>query len=397
MRRNGGTEAFGPDAVKAQMSKLRRLSLHTSHRKLLSAAAFQAMREVLGELVGADSIDSRIVPLIAVRSGGYSRIVRTSSPTARPIGIASVNLPEVFGSHDDRQWVEAVDGDLVRPQVDGFCVMAATATHERSFRDESWLTEQYFGPSIDVDSPSLFEHVQHFPKLILTDRIELRYQTPSSGAVAHPEPIMAGSIDMNELMMCPIVAAKLGWRPDPNHALTFGNGNGEPVAYTSYWRDGGIASRESNTSIRRYGCAVLVRADHFLQLGPYLAKDYEVRAWRQFQKSVNDNCIIRTARRVEPPPFVLSRRKQLIACGFTAERSAIMNWNRHWNLSIGGRAGSQTRICSFGRCRVVRYTTHPSGTRAGNPTRISSLGPKRHHALDHASLLNVEGMQRIEL
>src|ERR1700741_3572925 len=29
---------------------------------------------------------------------------------------------------------------------------------------------------------------------------------------------------------------------------------------------------------------------------------------------------------------------------------------------------------------------HPStGTRAGNPTRISSLGPKRHHALDHAS------------
>src|SRR5713226_3634002 len=43
------------------------------------------------------------------------------------------------------------------------------------------------------------------------------------------------------------------------------------------------------------------------------------------------------------------------------------------------------------------YTTHPFGTRAGNPTRISSLGPKRHRALDHASLTNVEGMQRIEL
>src|SRR5437879_4393701 len=60
----------------------------------------------------------------------------------------------------------------------------------------------------------------------------------------------------------------------------------------------------------------------------------------------------------------------------------------------GGRAGSQTRICSFGRYRVVPYTTRPSGTRAGTPTRISSLGPKRHHALDHASLTNVEGMQR---
>src|SRR5215471_1495784 len=27
-----------------------------------------------------------------------------------------------------------------------------------------------------------------------------------------------------------------------------------------------------------------------------------------------------------------------------------------------------------------------NGTRAGNPTRISSLGPKRHDALDHASV-----------
>src|SRR5215469_2310308 len=51
----------------------------------------------------------------------------------------------------------------------------------------------------------------------------------------------------------------------------------------------------------------------------------------------------------------------------------------------GGRAGSQTRICSFGRYRVVQLHYPPLGTRAGNPTRTSSLGPKRHHALDHAS------------
>ena len=37
------------------------------------------------------------------------------------------------------------------------------------------------------------------------------------------------------------------------------------------------------------------------------------------------------------------------------------------------------------------------GEQAGSPTRIPSLGPKRHHALDHASLPTVEGMQRIEL
>jgi hypothetical protein len=136
MSGNGGTKAFGPEAVKTQMSRLRRLSLHTSYRKLLSSAAFQAMREVLGELVGADSIDVTVVPLIAIRSGAYSPIVRTSPPVKRPIGISSVSLPEVFASHDDRQWVDAVDHDLVRPQIEGFSVLAATSTHERSFRDE---------------------------------------------------------------------------------------------------------------------------------------------------------------------------------------------------------------------------------------------------------------------
>lgn len=302
MGQNGGTKAFGPDAVKAQMSRLRRLSLHTPYKKLLNSAAFQAMRGVLGELVGADSINLMVVPLIAIRSGAFSPIVPTSPPVKRPIGIQSVSLPEVFAARDDRNWVNAVDHDLMRPEVEGFSVLAATSIHERSFRTESWLVEQYFGPGFDVESSTLFEHIQHIPKLVVTDRVELAYRAASSGAVAHPEPIMAGSIDMNELMMCPIVAAKLGWKSDPNDALTYENGKGEPVACTLYWRDGGIASRETDSSIYREGYAVLVREDCFSQLSPYLAKDYEVRAWRRFQKSEDGDSMIRSARRAEPPP-----------------------------------------------------------------------------------------------
>src|SRR6266852_768319 len=66
-----------------------------------------------------------------------------------------------------------------------------------------------------------------------------------------------------------------------------------------------------------------------------------------------------------------------------------------FKFESGGRAGSQTRICSFGRCRVVRLHYPPSGTRAGNPTQISSLGPKRHHPLDHIPTL--EAAERFEL
>ena len=175
MGQNGGTNAFGPDAVRDQMSKLRRLSLHTSYKKLLSSAAFEAIREVLGELIAADAIDLRVVPLITIRSGAFSPIVRTRQPAKRPVGITSVSIPDVFGPHDDRKWIDNVSDDLVPPKVEGYSVLAATATHERSFRNEKWLSEQYFGPLIDFDSANLSDHIHNIPKLVPTDRIEITY------------------------------------------------------------------------------------------------------------------------------------------------------------------------------------------------------------------------------
>src|SRR5215813_5521918 len=50
-----------------------------------------------------------------------------------------------------------------------------------------------------------------------------------------------------------------------------------------------------------------------------------------------------------------------------------------------GEPGVKPRFAASDAAVLFNYTTHPPGTRAGNPTRISSLGPKRHHALGHAS------------
>ncbi len=288
MSRNGGTRAFGPDAVRAQMSKLRRLSLHTSYKKLLSSAALEAMREVLGELVTADSINLRVVPLITIRSGAYSPIVRTRGPAKRPTGIASVSIPDVFGSHDDGKWVDGVSYDLVEPYIAGYSVLAATATHERSFRNESWLSEQYFGPLIDVESGNLFEHIQYLPKVVLTDRFEITYSKTSPGAVARPQPIMAGSIDFNELMMCPIVAAELGWSPDSNDAVTFKDSNNEVVACTMYWRDGGAGLERRKRQYAETDSLFWSERTASWSSCRSFAPGYEVRAWRRYQKSAED-------------------------------------------------------------------------------------------------------------
>jgi hypothetical protein len=268
----------------------------------MSSAAFQAMREVVGELVAADSIDLSAVPIIAIESGAYSPIIPTRPPLTRPVGIRSVNLPEVFASHDDQQWLDSVDDDLVRPQVEGFHVVAATAIHKRGFRDRNWRTEQYFGPSSEAESGDLSERIRHLPEGFVTDHVNLRSRHVSPGAIVHPRAIIAGSIGKNTLMLCPLIADKVGWRSDPNDAFTFLDREGHIVAYTLYWRDGGIPSRDVDSSIHRHGCAVLVRSDQLAHLTPYLAKDYEVRAWRRFQKSEDDDSMTRSARHQEIPP-----------------------------------------------------------------------------------------------
>ena len=57
---------------------------------------------------------------------------------------------------------------------------------------------------------------------------------------------------------------------------------------------------------------------------------------------------------------------------------------RQYPKVVGG-PGVKPGFAASDATVLFSYTTHPSGTRAGNPTRISSLGPKRHYALDHAS------------
>ena len=57
--------------------------------------------------------------------------------------------------------------------------------------------------------------------------------------------------------------------------------------------------------------------------------------------------------------------------------------NKKWQA--GRESNSDLRLRTA-PCSSVTPPAH-RGTRAGNPTRISSLGSKRHHALDHASKL----------
>lgn len=285
MTRMGGAVAFGPEAFALQQSRLRRLSLHSSYRKLSNSAAFQAMRELVGELFAADAIDPRAIPVILLRAAAFSRCISTLPPAPRPQGVPAPGIVDIHASSANTEWVAQADEDAVKPTVAGNVVLAATAIHvRRNFRDE-WIVEQYFGPDTCRAEEDLFRQLRRLPRVVVADGAVPMYEGFAPGAVVHPEPVMVGSVDLHMVMLCPRVAAALGWRPDPRHAFTYFDKSDQVVARTIYWRDGGERSRESDADVFRYGFVLVAREDEAERIRPYLSKAQVSRAWRRTQRN----------------------------------------------------------------------------------------------------------------
>jgi len=261
------------------------------------------MLEVVGELVASDSIDLRVCSdhrhpigcVLADRSDQPTRdkarwhLWRSVYPRYLRLAVIISGLRPLLMT-------------LLALTLKGFLLWQLRRFTRRTFRAERWRSEQYFGPSTGAGNQSLFDQIEGLPKLSITDRSKLRSRRPSSGAIVHPEPIMAGSIDMNTLMLCPIVAAKLGWFPDSTTFSRFGMRKATLLHTHCVGETEELGSSEIDTAIHRHGYAVLVREDLLFHLMPYLAKDYEARAWRLFQQSADDEGRTRSAHRKETPP-----------------------------------------------------------------------------------------------
>jgi hypothetical protein len=280
MTRMGGTSAFGPPAISRQQSRLRRLELHTSYRKLPNDAAFQAMREVIGELEQADAIDPRAIQHILVRSGGFSSGVPTLPPIPRHIGVPAPNIPDNLRLKRGDAWFGAAETDAIRPLVEDQVVLAATAIHERSRFRDALVVQQYFGPVGAECGDSLFDQLQYLPRVVVGDRTMPQYEDLAQGAVVWPRPTIADSVELYQIMLCPRVADQLGWHANNRNLFEYRDHHGEVVAQTLFWRDGGIRRYSTDDEIHRRGYLLLVRADRASHLTPYLSSSVAARAWR---------------------------------------------------------------------------------------------------------------------
>ncbi len=287
MNRNDGTARFGPDAVERQQRRLKRLGLHLRHRRLPVMAAFQAMREVLGELVAAEAIDPSAIPFILLEADAFARAVATVPPVPRPHSVPLAELPYPLGAETSAEWRLNAKQDAIKPAMHGFLVLAATAVHRRQhFRDE-WLVEQYLGPAFNPAENGLGSQLAHLPMVVIANSVAPLYEGAAPGAVVCP--ITSSSVALNAITLCPRVAAAVGWHPNPRHVFDYLDHNGQVAATTCFWRDGGELTKAADSGVARHGYILMVREDCTEKIRPHTAPVQVSRAWRITQKHDGHN------------------------------------------------------------------------------------------------------------
>jgi hypothetical protein len=292
MARMGGKDVFGPEAMERQQSRFRRLSLHVGYRKLGVETAFRAAREVVGELVAAEAIDPDAVPIILQRSSAFPMIVATVAPSPRPPGVPRARIGDLYRAEEIAAWRESAIKDAIGPKVGGFRVLASTAVHTQRYLRDERTVEQYSGPDVGPADMGLWSQLTRLPRVIIADRVACLYDGFAQGAVVHPDPDIGVSVGPHLVMLCPRVAAKLGWRPDLRHVFRYLDGDGQVVAETVCWRDGGVFAHQSDNEIRSQGAILLVRDDAAKELEPFLAKSQTVRAWRMTETRREEDRIV---------------------------------------------------------------------------------------------------------
>jgi hypothetical protein len=298
MSRMGGPTLFGPDAVNRQERRMKRLDVRLTYQKLLPTAAFRAMREVIGELVAANAIDLDAIPYILPQTAAFAFNAPPIAPLPRPIGVRQAQVRDVH-SRDATAWRGDVLEDVVFPTMEGRFVLAYAAVHEsRNFKEVS-IVEQYRGPNCGLAKDGLSSQLWKLPRILIFDDFYPLYKGPAEGAVVHPVRDIACSVPSHSIMLCPVVAARLGWRLDQTNAFRYIDDRGDTVVETTFWRDGGVLTDDHDPTGRAFGQLLTVREDCLEDLRPFLDASYVGKAWRATETRGHDDRVVSCAERTQ--------------------------------------------------------------------------------------------------
>lgn len=246
----GGIEAFGSAGAAELRGTLQNLGLRLKYFAPHFVGGLRALRHVAGELDGADRFDAEEVDLL-LGDFAISLEWTRSAIDRRPEFVVRPVLPRGFRA-EEGPWLAQVEEDLAA--AGGAETILAELTHfhgRSSFTVYEWSRMRLLGTRLppDRDPISLFERL------------------PSSGF-----PVRAvtrgghAPLPRFELTLDPGLADRLGWQAATDGTSRWFDANGQLVATSYCWRDGGPDGQTHGDCLYGEGAAIALSAAGRTQL-----------------------------------------------------------------------------------------------------------------------------------
>ena len=176
MRREGGREAFGPDAEEESVSRLKKMDLKMSYRRLLPMAAHRALGMVIGEILHACRLDPRVIPAIWSEIGGPSLMGWDLPVESKPYWMLAPEIPrsDRYGVEAE-QWMEATSDALHNPVAEGQFILGEMSEYRYRIWPEMAESVRFCLPS-QIDLTEVDQHLHGVPNLFSSTNYALPIQ-----------------------------------------------------------------------------------------------------------------------------------------------------------------------------------------------------------------------------
>lgn len=257
------------------------LDVFASQPKLIVRAAFRAQRILLTELIASGDIEPPDAEEVVHQCSVDAVMDHDLRSEPRPVGLCRPEFGEPYRDEHYEAWLEDVTKDLAPADLDGLMVVAGWGRHQSFARSADLTAEQVYGAIPEGDT--LAKSLDALPSMLTRTRLILQR---TAGARPLVRQLIGGAFwrDSPSIGLCPVLAADLGWRPDPRNPTRFVDGDGDVMVRTLTWRDSGCVGRLHGETVLRQGQLIVASAPAADRLSGLPEVSGLARAWRSVKR-----------------------------------------------------------------------------------------------------------------
>lgn len=287
----GGVERFGHAASNLLKARLTRLSMVVTYRRPQAEGVIRALRHVIGELWRAGRIQSPQMRLLLHQLHANAEPSGVPEIESCPQDVTPPNVPDYFWGEEFQAWIAGVDSDVALPDTAQEKVLAEWQRLTVRRTRVSAIAERFVGFLREgFRTESLDSLLYQLPRTVRLGSVIPLYEAEgdSDGGISGFEPKMADGEPVIMIVLCPVLAAQLGWKADTDSAHIYRNHDGAEMARTVWWRNG-LPQSSNDDDWHAEGQRIVLSDEGYEKIRRHLEISEPVLlAWRRTESPQDD-------------------------------------------------------------------------------------------------------------